>query len=954
MKVVLNVKTDYSLFKSIIKVKDLINFCKNNEVSICGICDDNLYSSIEFYKLCKSNNIKPIIGLEINYQDIKLYLYAKNYEGYKNLLKLNTIKNELDVMGEELKNYVEGVICILPYKYIKSYEEVVNIYNGVYISYENSFEKKNASTITDKIIYLNTIRCFKSDDLKYLELFKNLGNEEYEVKNSYINDDYDSENEKLLEFCGGINLEIPTNERYIPKYKSDINSYEYLSKLAYMGLKKRCHGSVSEEYLKRLNKELNVIKEMGFVDYFLIVYDYVLYAKKNKILVGPGRGSAAGSLVSYSIGITDIDPIKYDLLFERFLNKNRVSMPDIDIDFDNTKRDEVIDYVKNKYGHLCVAGGLTYATYKTRLILRELLKYYQVDERIANKFLSVMGRDLSLRDNLKNDKVNKYLSTYPELKEIYDNALHLEGLKKNFSTHAAGIVIGDQPLDNLIPMYKNEDVYLCGVPMEYLENLGLLKMDFLALKNLSIISNIINKIPDFDLSSIDLEDKLVYELFKNAKTDGVFQFETNSFKSVLPSLMPKCFNDLIAAVALVRPGPSKELNSYINRKDGHEKITYYHEDLKPILEDTYGIIIYQEQVIQILNKMAKFDNAKSDDIRRAMSKKKSDLLNKYQEEFIKCSVNNGYSESVSKTVYDHILEFAGYGFNKAHSVSYALVSYQMAYLKVHYHPYFIFELLNDNLGSIYKMKIYLNELKSGGVKLVKPALNFSHDNFHIQNNYLYLPFKLIKGLGTETVKLISEEQKEGKFESIYDVFRRFSGVLNKKVFIILIASDVFKEFKYNQNTLMNNLDSLLNYGELSKDIPGMLKPNIVRYPEYDKDILRMNELNSYGFYISNHPSSKYMDNTIMKIENMNKFLFKNIRVAVIIEEIKRIKTKKNEDMAFLVVSDETGSADVTVFTSDFNKLNNINKNDFVIISGNVTKRLDKVSIVLKNVVKELD
>ena len=549
MIVPLKVTTDYTLLSSLIKVKDLITFCVKKNIKSCAICDTNLFGSIEFYKLCKSNNIKPIIGLEVIFEGKNIYLYAENYKGYQNLLKINTIISERDITYDELKKYSKDILIIIPYSSNNLYDKL-DIYNNKFIGYSTKDEKKNSLLITNNVVYINDIKMFNKEDIIYTNYLNELSGNNIDFNDRYFNysnlDSY--ELNELDKICDLLNVEIPINKRYIPKYKKDIDSFEFLSNLALKGLKKRLNNKVSKEYLDRLKYELSVIKKMGFVDYFLIVYDYVLYAKKNDILVGPGRGSAAGSLVSYVIGITDIDPIKYNLLFERFLNYERVSMPDIDIDFDSLKRDDVIEYVKDRYGIYNVAGGMTYTTYKSKLVLRDVSKLLKIDDKILNKFLRVINRNLSLKDNLKNNNIKKYINSYSELKKLYEVSLHLEGLKKNISTHAAGIVISDRSLDEIIPMYKNEEVYLAGVDMSYLEDLGLLKMDFLSLKNLTIINNIITKIPNFKLKDIPLDDKDVYKLFGDANTDGIFQFETYSFKNILPKFEPKNFNELVALI----------------------------------------------------------------------------------------------------------------------------------------------------------------------------------------------------------------------------------------------------------------------------------------------------------------------------------------------------------------------------------------------------------------------
>ena len=949
----LKVTTDYSILKSLIKVKDLVDFCVKKSFTACAICDSNLFGVIEFYKACKANKIKPIIGLEVNIDNSIIYLYARNYSGYLNLLKINTYICEHPLNLEYLKKYSSDILVIIPYKACKVYEEL-DFIKDRFIGYENKTELKNSLIISNKVIYVNDIKVFKKDDLKYLTYLNKISETENDYDHNYF--DYDNLDEfdlkNIAAFVDLIDIEMPLNKRYIPKYCED--SYKVLSNLCLKGLAKRLNNQVNKEYLDRLKYELSVIQKMGFVDYFLIVYDYVLYAKKNSILVGPGRGSAAGSLVSYVIGITDIDPIKYHLLFERFLNYERVTMPDIDIDFDNTKRDLVTAYVKNKYGNLNVSGGMTFTTFKTRLVLRDVGKILKIDDRLLNKFIKIVNKDISLKDNLKIKIVNDYLSNYKELKNVYEISLKLEGLKKNISTHAAGIVIGDRCLDEIIPMYKNKDVYLTGVEMSYLEDLGLLKMDFLALKNLSTISNIINKIPNFNLHKIPLDDKEVYKLFSEAETDGIFQFETPSFKRVLTKYKPKNFAELIALIALNRPGPSKELETYIKRKEGREKVTYYHESLKDILNETYGVIIYQEQVISTLVRMAKFSYAEADNIRRAVSKKKEDIILKEKDSFIKRSIQNGYSESLAKEIFDHILQFASYGFNKAHSVSYAYISYQMAYLKAHYNSLFTFELLNNSLGNTELIKNYINELKKHKLLIKEVNINYSINNFVLKNNLVFLPFKLIKNLSSDVInKLLDEREKNGLYVDIFDFFRRTVDFISKNEYIMLINALALKDFSYNVFTLITNLDSLIDYGNLSKEVGEFaLKPELRIMKEYDIKTLRVNEINSYGFYITNHPASKYLDKDIFKIKSINEYLFKNIKCYVLVESIKNIKTKKNEDMAFLRASDDTGICDFTVFPKNYYLLQNIQKNDMIKVWGSVTKRFDKVSIIINNIAKE--
>ncbi len=955
MNIPLKVTTDYSILKSIIKIDNLIKFCLLKNIKVCGICDNNLCGVVEFYQKCLQNNIKPLIGLEVNINNEKVYLYAKNYLGYKNLLKINTIICEKDISIIECQKYSNDILVIIPYMSKDIYNDLA-FFEDIYIGYQSKEEYQNGLLITNNIVYVNDIKALdlaSSKYLKYLDIMSDNKPQEY-LNNYYQSDISQIDYEKELEVVNKLNIEINIKERYIPKYIED--SYNYLTNLCIKGLKKRLNNKVPKSYIDRLKYELNVINKMGFVDYFLIVYDYVLYAKKNNILVGPGRGSAAGSLVSYVIGITDIDPLKYNLLFERFLNYERVTMPDIDIDFESTKREDVINYVKNKYGSTKVAGGITFATLKTRLVLREVAKILKIDEQLLNKFLRVVDRDKTLSENLQIIKVKEYLNSYPNLKELYQISMQLEGLKRNISTHAAGIVIANKDLDEIIPMYKNKDVYLTGVPMEYLEDLGLLKMDFLALRNLSTISNIINKIPNFKLNNIPLDDPKVYELFCNANTDGIFQFETKTFKNMLVKFKPKNFLELVASIALVRPGPVKELETYIRRKEGLEKVSYYDNSLIDILKETYGVIVYQEQVISILVKMASFSYAEADNIRRAMAKKKEKIILNYQNEFINRCMQNGYSKSLATNIYNHIIAFASYGFNKAHSVAYASISYEMAYLKVHYPALFTFELL-DMSTSNDKIKEYLNDLKRNNYYINYVSINYSLNNFVLKEQNVYLPFKMIKNIKTEKVKeIITERNENGLYKDIFDFFKRTINFLNKDDYLILINSFSLRDFNINVKSLQNNLNILMNYGLLYNDLgEDTLIPKLNYLEDDTVEEERLREKDSYGFYISNHPASKYLEDSqkgIIKLDKIKENVFKNIICYVMVENIKNIKTKENEEMAFISASDETNICDFTIFPDKMACLKDIQKNDLIKVWGRVSKRYDKYSIIINKVIKE--
>ena len=958
----LKVTTDYSLLHSLVKIKDLIEVLKQLDIKSCAICDTNLYGSLDFYYSLKKNNIRPIIGLEVSISDKPVYLYAKNYNGYKHLLKINTLKQKKDLDFKSILN--DNIKIIIPYISKDLYENKDNIFLG----YSKDTEKYELLEISKNIVFVNDVLCLKDKDTKYigyLELIKDgktIKELDKKISNNYLINPNDLNKEDILstmEFISNINIEIPENNKYIPKYyKCPKDSTKYLANLAVMGLKKRLNNEIPIEYKNRLKYELDVINKMGFVDYFLIVYDYVLYAKKNNILVGPGRGSAAGSLVSYCLGITEIDPLKYNLLFERFLNPDRITMPDIDIDFDYSKRNIVIDYVKKTYGNDKVAPIITFGTLASKQVLRDLGKVLEYDSKLIDKFVNVIDAKLSLKDNYNRDVVKKFISNYPNLKELYKICFIFEGLKRHISTHAAGIVISSISLDDIIPVYvENDNDIMCGITMEYLESIGLLKMDFLALRNLTIINNVLELIKDkqdIRLNEISLDDKKVYELFSKGLTEGIFQFESAGMKNLIMKFKPTCFADLVACIAIFRPGPMENIDTFIRRKNNQEKVAYLNDDLKEILSPTWGIIIYQEQIMQILVKMANFSYSEADNIRRAMSKKKKNIIEEYKEKFINNSVSNGYSYDNASKVYELILKFANYGFNKAHSVSYSLIAYQMAYLKVYYPEYFICNLLNMSIGSEIKTKEYLDEAKINGLKLLKPNINESGLNYLIKDKSILLPISIVKNLGENICKeIILERDTNGEYKDYLDfIARTYKLGVNKLVLESLINAGALDCFDLNKNTMLESITIAINYATLAADLDNdlVMKPEITRVEELDEDVIRQNEYDVLGFYLTNHPASKFQDG-VVKSKDVSNYFDKTINIIGLIEKIKSIKTKKNEDMAFITISDEYGNIDLTLFPKQYNMAAMLKKGNIVKVLGKVTKRFANYSVSVFNIEK---
>ncbi len=964
----LKVTTDYTMLESMITIPKLALFLEKYHIPICGICDKNLYGVMEFYDTMMAHSIKPLIGLEVSIDSIPLYLYARNYLGYQALLKIGTILETRALSYLDLETYQTHLNIILPFLYMEEYKNLKEKVSHLYVGYSSMYEQNQIQIITENTVFCPDLKAFMRKEKNSLNLLQAIAQnsslklielKDYE-KNTmeyYFKEDLVDESTKA--FCDSCQVVIPKDASYIPKFDKNIDSNTYLENLSRKGLVKRLQGNVSKEYETRFLYELSVIQKMGFADYFLIVYDYVLFAKKHGILVGAGRGSAVGSLISYSLGITDVDPLEYHLLFERFLNPERVTMPDIDIDFEEERRDEVVNYVKQRYGESCVANIMTFGTLKCKLVLRSVGKCMDLEPTMLETFVNFMDAKLTLKENLANETIKYYINQNEQIKKLVEESLKIEGLKKHISTHAAGVVISSVPLDTVIPIHYNGNDLLTGVTMNYLEELGLLKMDFLALRNLTIMKNVLHLIEDnthqkLDLKRIQLNDPKVLKLFTDGNTIGIFQFESEGMKTFLKKLKPTKFLDLVSALALYRPGPMENIDTYIKRKEKQEKVTYLHEDLKPILEETYGIIVYQEQIMQILVKIGGFSFAEADTIRRAMSKKKRNIIEASKESFLKGACQKGYDKKLVEEIFELILKFANYGFNKSHSVSYAYIGYQMAYLKSYFPVYFIVNLLNMSVSLLEKTKEYLTLAKQMGVTILKPRINESTLTYQILGKDILLPFTVIKNIGDEAAKTIVMKREEGVYVDFFDfVARTYGKSITRKTIETLISAGAFDEFCTNHNTLRKNISNALNYAELSSDLEDdfVLKPTLEETEEETEEEKRIEEMNSFGFYISNHPASKYMDSTIVKIENIEKYYDKHINCVVLLERIKKITTKTKEKMAFLSASDETGSASFVVFKSMMNMLENVSLGDLVLIRGRVARRFSDYQINVNKIEK---
>ena len=630
-------------------------------------------------------------------------------------------------------------------------------------------------------------------------------------------------------------------------------------------------------------------------------------------------------------------------------------MPDIDIDFDNERREEVIDYVSNKYGSNNTARIISFNTMLPKQVIRDVGRVLKLNELLIDNICKTIKDEKTFYELKNNYEYNKIINRNEEVLNLINICNKLCGLKKNTGMHAAGVVISDTELYNFMPLYKSNDVILTGYPMEFIEPLGLLKMDFLAIKNLNTISNILKDINDnnFDINNIDLNDRDTLNLFKNAYTTGIFQFESNGMKSFLKELECDSFHTLIDAIALYRPGPREMIPEYIKNKKNPKNIKYLVKELEPILKSTYGIIIYQEQVLEILRLIGGYSYAEADIIRRAMSKKKENVILENKDKFINGVVNKGYSEKIGLELYNLIIKFSSYGFNKSHSVVYSLFAFQMAYLKTHYKINFMKNLLNMNKSSD-KIKEYIDESKILGIDFSKIDINESCHEFIIKDNKLVLPFTLIKSIAGTLSNDIEIEREKGKFKSFYDfMIRCYSKNINKRIIISLIECGAFDSFNLNKKQTIENIDEIINYVELCKNLNVEVeeKPEFDYLDDYKETEMIDMEINNYGFYLSFHPVTKYDRTTSIKLNEIYNYFNKTVTCILYAENVKTIKTKNNEKMSFITLSDEYQTIEGVMFPNTYRKIGEVKKNKVYKVICNVEKRNNNLQLILYNMVE---
>ena len=1086
----LHIHSEFSLLDGANRIKDLPVRAKELGMDAIAITDHGvMFGAIDFYKACKKEGVKPIIGCEvyvaprsrtdkqpgIDNHYYHLILLAKNNEGYKNLSKLVSLsfvdgyyyKPRID--REILEKYHKGLICLsaclagevnqaLLSGQNEKAEQVALWHKKVfgddyYIEIQNNGIKEQvlanqklvqlARKLDIPLVATNDAHYLKREDaynhevLLCIQTGKRMSDEDrmkFDTDELYVKSpeemaeyfkafpDAIENTVKIAEQC---NVEFEFGHTILPNY--DVppeypTHYDFLKELCDKGLKKRYGENLSEEIQKRAEYELNIIKKMGYVDYYLIVWDFIHYAKTNGIPVGPGRGSGAGSILAYAIEITDIDPIKYGLLFERFLNPERISMPDFDVDFSDERRQEVIDYVARKYGHDHVSQIITFGTMAAKMVIRDVARVLDYPYAEADTLAKMIPNEIhiTIKKALEQNKELKdRYDTDEQTRKILDIAMGLEGMPRQASTHACGVVITKDPVDTYVPLYVRDGQINTQYIMTTLEELGLLKMDFLGLRNLTVIQNTIDMVKEnhgidveFDQ---DMSDPKVYKLWQDGNTSGIFQFESQGMTNFMKELKPDCLEDLIAGVSLYRPGPMDQIPRYIRGKQNPGHNEYTHPSLEPILNVTYGCMVYQEQVMQIVRDLAGYSLGRADLVRRAMGKKKLDVMAKEREVFIHGQVDengnievpgcvrNGIDEVSANKIFDEMAEFAKYAFNKSHAACYAVVSYRTAYLKAYYPAEFMAATLNSYLGNLDKAPQYIDECKRLGIQILKPDINKSFEKFTVEDGKIRFGLGAIKNVGTIPVENIVKERKEkGEYKSFTDFCERVSELqVNKKCVESLIKAGAFQEFEQTRATLLASFEAIIDTiqsgnkkgfnGQVSmfdigtKQEKEDMEKQKYKFEEYEempeKEMLSM-EKEMLGIYISGHPLEK-MREQIMHSTNINsldlskiaeqadttnieentqqiqttkpKFVDgQKVKYAGIITSIKKKYTRNNKIMAFITIEDLYGTAEIIAFENAvINAGKSLIEENIVVVDGRLSIRDDQEPTIIANEIKDL-
>lgn len=1020
----------------------------------------------EIYVASKSMHIKNV---DKENKTNHLVLLVKNEVGYKNLME---IVSDASIEGfyykprvdhDYLKEHSEGLIALsaclggevqqnLLNDNVEKAKEVALFYkdtfkDGFYLELQyhgiedqlkvNDMLVKLSNELDIPLVATNDVHYIKKEDYKSHEVLlciqtgKTIDDEDrmrYEPEQFYLRSPEEmyemfsyapealKNTVKIAEEC---NFDYKFHESKLPNFPlpEGEDHYTYLRELCYKGLKER-YSSIDKSLEERLEYELKVINDMGYVDYFLIVWDFFRFSDENNIITGPGRGSAAGSLVAYTLGITKIDPIKYNLIFERFLNPDRVSMPDIDSDFCYERRGEVIDYVVDKYGKPNVSQIVTFGTMAARACIRDVgramnYSYVEVD-RIAKMIPTVLGITIDKALEMNVELKNEYDSD-ERVKELIDVARNLEGLPRHTSTHAAGVVIASQPLVNYVPLLKNEEAIVAQFTMTTLEELGLLKMDFLGLRTLTVMRDTLELVKqntgvEIDLDKIDFEDNNVYNMLGKGKTVGVFQLESPGMTNFMKELKPETLEDIIAGISLYRPGPMAEIPRYIKNKNNPENLEYETPELEHILKVTYGCMVYQEQVMQIVRDLAGYSMGRSDLVRRAMSKKKHKVMEEERKNFIygvedeegnidvPGCVRNGISEKAANKIYDSMMDFASYAFNKSHAAAYAVIAYQTAYLVCYYPTEYMAAMLNSVRGNSDKVALYIRAAKDMNIELLQPDINESYAKFTAKENKIRFGLAAIKNVGDNIIEnIVQTRNQKGKFKDFADFCNKVdSKYINKRVIESLIKAGALDCFCVYRSQLLAIYEKIIDsvISSRKKNIDGQMslfagfeeqfKHVEIKYPdirEFDKKYLLAMEKEMTGLYLTGHPLEDYeqmlnnmtsiktieilgedileeeiMDDAAKQVEEQNSSVKDGQKVILggIISEVTKKITRTNSLMAFIKVEDLYGTIEVIVFPKILERFSEtINEDEIVLIKGRVTKREDEQAKVICDTVERL-
>lgn len=1009
----------YSLLQSPLRLEELITAAKERGYQALALTDRNvMYGAAAFYQLCQKQKIKPLIGmtLELNPGN-ELILIAKDQIGYQNLLQLSTIKNRLLAENQveyplnEIKSHLAGLLVITPLTnslVIKSLqtgkqEQAVNFLTelqqkvmakDLFLGMSPQLSSplcQAMQTLAKKqhlrLTALEPVNYLDPADEAYLKVLQAIRQgtrlETFElqekstikawlqpaakVQSAYQNIGMSALLTQTEKICQTANFNLKFSQPQLPHYPvpEQQTAAGYLHQLCLQGLKERkidLTATVNQKYQQRLEHELAVIKRMGFADYFLIVWDITNYAHREKIVIGPGRGSAAGSLVAYALAITDVDPLYYNLLFERFLNEERVQMPDIDLDIPDNRRQEVIEYVQQRYGKEHVAQIITFGTLGARQALRDVGRALGFSQFEMNSFSRLIPHQLKitlaaafeqsprLRDKVAASEKNQWL---------YKTARYLEGLPRHFSVHAAGVILSDQDLSQIVPLQVGSD----GMPLtqyskDYVEQLGLLKIDLLGLRNLSVLDRALQLVKqnyqvDFDIHQISLADPLTLRIFQTAQTAGVFQFESAGIRNVLRRLQPQSFEDLTAVNALFRPGPMENIDHFIDRRHQKEQVIYPAQALAPILSPTYGILVYQEQVMQVAAVMAGFSLGQADILRRAMSKKKLALIDQLRTKFIQGAKNRGYSTEAATKVYDYIERFANYGFNRSHAVAYTKMAFELAYLKCHFPAAFMAALLGSVIGDSDKTKEYVLEARQLKVQLHGPNLNLSRFGFSLDHQQIIFGLNSIRSLRRDFVwAILSERKRAGRFKNFQDFLQRMpEKFLKTDSLQALIYSGAGDTFGQTRATLLHNLSKILDNRLLSGnniELLAVLAPKLEQIPEINLNERLSQEEKYLGTFISAHPVTRYSKLAAAKKTTLIVQLQsdQSVRILLYLKDIKTIRTKKGEQMAFLTGEDQTGQIEVIIFPNLYRQVaTDLKSNQVYLIAGKVQERNQRRQLI---------